>query len=164
VFELGVIPKAKIGMVLQTMKAYKHLCNAYDVTHIKACATSAMPRECVILNPGSVGCPVFADIPFATSLEYRSPHARYAILTKRGTSWQVELLALDYDWAPRRRGHSQMDAPNGRRRCRWDALNSHSAGTGHPLLALFGPDGSNWRCPFMRAKRLPSCALRLLSF
>ena len=42
VFELGVIPKAKIGMVLQTMKAYKHLCNAYDVTHIKACATSAM--------------------------------------------------------------------------------------------------------------------------
>ncbi|MEO6719281.1 MAG: exopolyphosphatase [Ferruginibacter sp.] len=42
VFELGVISKAKTGMVLQTMKAYKHLCNAYDVTHIKACATSAM--------------------------------------------------------------------------------------------------------------------------
>ena len=42
VFELGVIPKAKIGMVLQTMKAYKHLCNAYGVTNIKACATSAM--------------------------------------------------------------------------------------------------------------------------
>jgi exopolyphosphatase / guanosine-5'-triphosphate,3'-diphosphate pyrophosphatase len=42
VFEYGVISKQKIGMVLQTMKAYKHLCNAYDVTHIKACATSAM--------------------------------------------------------------------------------------------------------------------------
>ena len=42
VFEQGIIPKAKIGMVLQTMKAYKHLCNAYDVSHIKACATSAM--------------------------------------------------------------------------------------------------------------------------
>jgi exopolyphosphatase/guanosine-5'-triphosphate,3'-diphosphate pyrophosphatase len=42
VFELGVISKSKIGMVLQTMKAYKHLCNAYDVAHIKACATSAM--------------------------------------------------------------------------------------------------------------------------
>lgn len=42
VFELGIISKPKIGMVLQTMKAYKHLCNAYDVTHIKACATSAM--------------------------------------------------------------------------------------------------------------------------
>jgi exopolyphosphatase / guanosine-5'-triphosphate,3'-diphosphate pyrophosphatase len=42
VFEQGIIPKAKIGMVLQTMKAYKHLCNAYNVSHIKACATSAM--------------------------------------------------------------------------------------------------------------------------
>lgn len=42
VFELGIIPKPKIGMILQTMKAYKHLCNAYDVSYIKACATSAM--------------------------------------------------------------------------------------------------------------------------
>jgi len=42
VFEYGVISKQKIGMILQTMKAYKHLCNAYDVTHVKACATSAM--------------------------------------------------------------------------------------------------------------------------
>jgi exopolyphosphatase/guanosine-5'-triphosphate,3'-diphosphate pyrophosphatase len=42
VFEYGTISKQKIGMVLQTMKAYKHLCNAYDVEHIKACATSAM--------------------------------------------------------------------------------------------------------------------------
>ncbi len=42
VFEYGTISKQKIGMVLQTMKAYKHLCNAYEVEHIKACATSAM--------------------------------------------------------------------------------------------------------------------------
>jgi predicted phosphodiesterase len=56
------------------------------------------PGECLVLNPGSVGCPVFADIPFAANLEHRSPHARYAILTKRPRGWQVELLALDYDW------------------------------------------------------------------
>ena len=42
VFERGVISKPKIEMVLQTMRAYRHLCNAYEVTHIKACATSAM--------------------------------------------------------------------------------------------------------------------------
>ncbi len=42
VFEYGFISKQKIGMMLQTMKSYKHLCNAYDVKHIKACATSAM--------------------------------------------------------------------------------------------------------------------------
>jgi exopolyphosphatase / guanosine-5'-triphosphate,3'-diphosphate pyrophosphatase len=44
VFERGEIPKAKIGMILQTMKAYRHLMNAYgvDLRHLKACATSAM--------------------------------------------------------------------------------------------------------------------------
>ncbi len=42
VFEQGIITKPKMGMMLQTMKAFKHLCNAYEVQHIKACATSAM--------------------------------------------------------------------------------------------------------------------------
>ncbi len=42
VFELGFIPKQKIGMMLQTMKAFKHLMNAYEVNKIIACATSAM--------------------------------------------------------------------------------------------------------------------------
>jgi exopolyphosphatase/guanosine-5'-triphosphate,3'-diphosphate pyrophosphatase len=42
VFEQGYISKQKIGMFLQTMKAFKHLINAYEVKHIKACATSAM--------------------------------------------------------------------------------------------------------------------------
>ena len=42
VFESGEISKPRIGMVMQTMKAYKHLMNAYAVEHLKACATSAM--------------------------------------------------------------------------------------------------------------------------
>jgi len=42
VFEFGVIPKPKIGMMLQTMKAFKHLMNAYEVKKVIACATSAM--------------------------------------------------------------------------------------------------------------------------
>jgi predicted phosphodiesterase len=57
------------------------------------------PSGCLILNPGSVGCPVFADISIAANLEYRSPHARYAVLTKRSGNWGAELLALEYDWA-----------------------------------------------------------------
>ncbi|MFN5452422.1 metallophosphoesterase family protein [Bradyrhizobium sp.] len=55
-------------------------------------------RGPLIVNPGSVGCPVFGDIPIAAQLEYRSPHARYAILTERRGHWQAELLALTYDW------------------------------------------------------------------
>lgn len=42
VFETGEISKQKRGMILQTMKAFAHLMNAYDVQHVKACATSAM--------------------------------------------------------------------------------------------------------------------------
>jgi exopolyphosphatase/guanosine-5'-triphosphate,3'-diphosphate pyrophosphatase len=42
VFETGIISKQKTGMLIQTMKAYKHLMNAYEVKHVKACATSAM--------------------------------------------------------------------------------------------------------------------------
>lgn len=42
VFETGTISKERTGMFIQTMKAYKHLLNAYSVTHLKACATSAM--------------------------------------------------------------------------------------------------------------------------
>jgi len=42
VFEYEEISRGKTGMLLETMKAYKHLINAYGVKHIKACATSAM--------------------------------------------------------------------------------------------------------------------------
>lgn len=42
VFEKGEISEHRIDMILQTMKAYKHLLNVYEVKHIKACATSAM--------------------------------------------------------------------------------------------------------------------------
>ncbi len=52
----------------------------------------------LILNPGTVGCPVFADAPGANGLEFRSPHARYAILTRRNGRWGAELFALEYDW------------------------------------------------------------------
>jgi len=42
VFENAEISKRKRGMILQTMKAYNHLMNVYEVQHVKACATSAM--------------------------------------------------------------------------------------------------------------------------
>lgn len=42
VFETGEISPEKTDMLIQTIKAYKHLLNAYRVDHLKACATSAM--------------------------------------------------------------------------------------------------------------------------
>jgi diadenosine tetraphosphatase ApaH/serine/threonine PP2A family protein phosphatase len=57
-----------------------------------------MPGGPLIINPGSVGCPVFADIPRANCIEPRSPHARYAILARQGYRWSAEFFALEYDW------------------------------------------------------------------
>lgn len=69
-----------------------------------------VPGGCLVLNPGSVGCPVFADHPAAASFELRFPHACYAILTKRRGRWGAELMALEYDWT----AASRRAAANGR--------------------------------------------------
>ena len=61
-------------------------------------SVTQIPDGPMILNPGTVGCPVFADIPSAHRIEPRSPHARYAILTRRGQRFGAELFALEYDW------------------------------------------------------------------
>ena len=42
VFENKIISPEKTGMLIQTLKAFRHLINAYHVDAIKACATSAM--------------------------------------------------------------------------------------------------------------------------
>lgn len=42
VFETGEISHQKVEHLIQTIKGYKHLLNAYEVKHLKACATSAM--------------------------------------------------------------------------------------------------------------------------
>ncbi|MFT3907907.1 MAG: exopolyphosphatase [Ferruginibacter sp.] len=42
VFENKVISREKTDMLIQTLKAFRHLINAYRVDAIKACATSAM--------------------------------------------------------------------------------------------------------------------------
>jgi exopolyphosphatase / guanosine-5'-triphosphate,3'-diphosphate pyrophosphatase len=42
VFERNEISPEKVEMVVKTIKAYKYLVEVYDVSHLKACATSAM--------------------------------------------------------------------------------------------------------------------------
>lgn len=69
------------------------------------------PEGGLILNPGSVGCPVFADSPAAPTLEHRSPHARYAVLTLRNGHWGAEMFALDYDWNTAARRAAELGWP-----------------------------------------------------
>ena len=65
-------------------------------SHRQALVTG--PDGVLVLNPGSVGCPAFADVPAAANFEHRSPHARYAILTQHNGKWSADLVALEYDW------------------------------------------------------------------
>jgi diadenosine tetraphosphatase ApaH/serine/threonine PP2A family protein phosphatase len=60
---------------------------------------SLAPAGQLIVNPGSVGCPVFADNPKAPLNNCRAPHARYAIVDRdKAGNWSAELIALAYDW------------------------------------------------------------------
>jgi len=66
----------------------------------------------LIVNPGSVGLPAYADdAPVAHKMESGSPHARYAILSETPGGWSVEQIALPYAWEKaaaqaRRRGRN----------------------------------------------------------
>lgn len=51
-----------------------------------------------VVNPGSVGCPRYADNSNPFDAEAGSPLAQYAVATRRAERWSVELIALDYDW------------------------------------------------------------------
>ena len=56
------------------------------------------PPGTLVINPGSVGCPIFADNPTADQNDARAPHARYAVVTKRAGKWSAEFIAVAYDW------------------------------------------------------------------
>jgi exopolyphosphatase/guanosine-5'-triphosphate,3'-diphosphate pyrophosphatase len=42
VFETGLISEKRTVMIIETMKAFRHLLKVYEVNHLKVCATSAM--------------------------------------------------------------------------------------------------------------------------
>lgn len=48
-----------------------------------------------MVNPGSVGLPAYTgDVPYHHVMEVGSPHAGYALLSRRGVAWYVEHIAL----------------------------------------------------------------------
>ena len=72
---------------------------------IIACAHSHLPRSIrlpggrLVVNPGSVGLAAYTgNLPYPHAMETGSPHARYAILTRRRSEWQAELVAVEYPW------------------------------------------------------------------
>lgn len=67
--------------------------------HSHVARTVALPQGKLIINPGSVGLPAYAEeTPLPHVMESGSPHARYAILYKTQDEWQVEHIQIPYDW------------------------------------------------------------------
>lgn len=68
------------------------------------CGHTHIPRaiqvdRTLVLNPGSVGLQAYDDdVPVPHYMEVGSPHARYALLDRRGDGWRVSFVALEYDW------------------------------------------------------------------
>ncbi|MEO8609456.1 MAG: metallophosphoesterase family protein, partial [Chloroflexota bacterium] len=59
-----------------------------------------LPGNRLVVNPGSVGIPAYDDdVPMFHIMESGSPHARYAILTRRDHFWDVESVCVAYDWS-----------------------------------------------------------------
>lgn len=53
----------------------------------------------LIVNPGSVGLQAYEDsLPFPHRMEMGSPHARYGLVTRTASGWDVDFRAVDYDW------------------------------------------------------------------
>jgi putative phosphoesterase len=91
---LALLNAAALGDRLGDTTASLVLCGHSHHQHVAADA-----RGRLVLNPGSVGCPRYADNADRLVNEAGSPHARYAIVTKRGSGWSIELVVLEYDWS-----------------------------------------------------------------
>ena len=69
------------------------------------CGHTHVPRvaHCgavLVVNPGSVGLQAYDDIyPDPHRVENGTPHARYAVIEKTASGWQVDLRAVPYDHA-----------------------------------------------------------------
>jgi putative phosphoesterase len=84
----------EIAPVLHGIAATLILCG-----HSHQSRTVAMPKGKLLVNPGSVGLPAYTgESPYPHAMEAGSPHARYAILTRSGDTWQVDHRAVIYDW------------------------------------------------------------------
>jgi len=108
---LALAPAALVRQRLGRHRASLILCGHSHLQHL-----AAIPGGGTILNPGSVGCPRYADNANPFDAEAGTPHAFYALATKRKAAWSFEMIALGYDNAPvvaRARANGRTDWARG---------------------------------------------------
>lgn len=91
---LALAPRSVLAARVAGVTASLILCGHSHYQHVVQ-----GPDGVLVVNPGSVGFPRYADNDDPTVAEAGSPHARYAIATRRNGRWSVELRVVDYDWS-----------------------------------------------------------------
>jgi predicted phosphodiesterase len=77
--------------------AYGHY-EAYLCGHTHLQRSRVLPDGSLVVNPGSVGWPSFADdAPHPHVIEAGSPHARFSVITQIGGRWTAQEHAISYD-------------------------------------------------------------------
>jgi len=60
---------------------------------------AALVGATLVLNPGSVGLQAYEDDhPAYHQVRNGTPHARYALVERRGAQWNARLCSVAYDW------------------------------------------------------------------
>ena len=91
---LAQVSAATLDRRLGTISAGLVLCGH---SHMQHSGTASGNR--LIVNPGSVGCPRYADDVMSYIADSVTPHARYAIVNNDDDEgWKVDFLTLEYEW------------------------------------------------------------------
>jgi len=98
----------ELSELLSECKEPVLLCGHDHVPH-----TVDLPDGRLIVNPGSVGLPAFADDrPCPHIMQNGSPYARFSIVSGGAVRWHVENIAVTYDWGKAARVAEQNDRPD----------------------------------------------------
>ena len=103
-----VRPEADILRLLNGLDAPLILCG-----HSHTPRTVQLGNGQLIVNPGSVGLPAFADdAPVRHAMETCSPHASYAVLEQNERGWTAEHVKVPYDHHTAAREAARCDRPD----------------------------------------------------
>ncbi len=92
----GTFAPSPLSRVTAFAEAIDHPLIFCGHTHVAAAAR--LPDGRLIVNPGSVGCPGYADdYPVPHRVEAGTPHACYALVDRCGSDWSVTFRRIAYD-------------------------------------------------------------------
>jgi predicted phosphodiesterase len=101
---------SRLGRGAHTQRASLIICGHTHVPRVVQVNSPDGGHTITIVNAGSVGLPGYDDVhPYPHWIETGSTHARYALMEKTASGWQVQLRSVAYDFEPMARLAEQRD-------------------------------------------------------